>query len=327
MSETFDHEEIDKYLSGEMGSFERGLFEHKMAQDEVLRYEVEVRKMAISILEAERIKQLREYIRRNTPHKRQLGFWQQVTLYSSVACALVALVFWVMLQMSEPRGVMAYSDAPHKKAQGDSEKADPNRNAGQVIPAAPEVSDNPTNTLFTPEVKTADVPSEANSEDLNTSPAMGAEATAQESDDYAIKSDEMVLDTVYLTPVLQAAATEESENYKTPAVRAESKSAVPTVAARGKKALVTDSASGYNKSGAISLKVEFWNSPINYRGYRYNGIRLQLYGISDPAKIKFRVLGDELYMWNAGNVCKLVKEDRYNSYWPESDKALLKLFR
>lgn len=330
MSSNTEQEEMDKYLSGEMGAFEKGLFEHKLAQDENLRYELEVRRLAVSMIEMERRRQLKEYIRKNTPHKRQLSFWQQVTLYSSVACALVAFVFWVMLQIADPVGHMAYQQRENKPElqPARSNKTDANQEPSTSTP--PESAQADHLPLFPTEEKMDNIPFSENAEtenkdeDVATAPA----AEGASADDYAIKSDEMILDTSYLTPVFQLASMEETETTKMPAAKTDSRAAAPAATNKARKAITVDSANnGFTRYNAINIKVEFWNSPIHYKGYRFNGIKLQLYGIHDPGKIKFKMLDDELYMWNAGVVCKILREDRYNSYWPESDKSILKLFR
>lgn len=56
-----------------------------------------------------------------------------------------------------------------------------------------------------------------------------------------------------------------------------------------------------NNQSKKALKVEFWQSPLNFKGYKYTGNTLYLYGISQ-AGIKLYIYKDKTYMRNEGQV-------------------------
>ena len=41
-------------------------------------------------------------------------------------------------------------------------------------------------------------------------------------------------------------------------------------------------AAGLAEESTSSLNIEFWLSPVNYRGYKWNGSTILLYGIEEP---------------------------------------------
>ena len=45
-----------------------------------------------------------------------------------------------------------------------------------------------------------------------------------------------------------------------------------------------------------SISVEYWNSVVNYTGYKYTGQKVQLYGIDQKAALKFKELDNRLYL-------------------------------
>lgn len=56
-----------------------------------------------------------------------------------------------------------------------------------------------------------------------------------------------------------------------------------------------------NKQSKRSLNVEFWQSPLNFKGYKYIGNTLYLYG-TDQSDIKLYIYKDKTYMRNNGQV-------------------------
>ena len=322
-------DDIDKYLMGQMGVFEQGLFEHKLAQDDELKLELAIRKKAMEMIEWQRANQLKEYIKRNTPHKRVLTFWQQVAVYSSVACLLFFVLSWAMLTLYFPENNLAINQ--NKTTQENkTDITDSNGNNGYTAPEitndqivqSPNTPSQVQDSAATVESMNNEVKSDiASAQEQDVPPAA---ASSNASDEYVIKSDALVLDTVFYaasfilnTDRAIASRAPEAESKAKPIVKgnkttsvAEDTAAIPMV-----------------KNATLTLKVEFWQSPINYRGYKFNGMRVQLYGIQNPQKVKFKVINDELYMLNQGQVFHIIKEDRYNSYWPETDKAVLKMLK
>lgn len=59
--------------------------------------------------------------------------------------------------------------------------------------------------------------------------------------------------------------------------------------------LLTDEESAQSKK---TCRVEFWQSPINYKGYKFAGNKLTLFGIEDPTQTALIFLNNLLYLKN-----------------------------
>lgn len=81
--------------------------------------------------------------------------------------------------------------------------------------------------------------------------------------------------------------------------------------------------SGVREESKTAFKVEFWQSPINYKGYKLSHNKLVLYGINstDPFSI-FQVDGD-LYLKHINNVYKLHYSNDFTQFEKVNDLALI----
>ncbi len=61
-----------------------------------------------------------------------------------------------------------------------------------------------------------------------------------------------------------------------------------------------------------SISVEYWNSVVNYTGYKYTGQKVQLYGIDQKAALKFKELDNRLYLQIKGTQYFLEQNNKYN---------------
>jgi len=85
------------------------------------------------------------------------------------------------------------------------------------------------------------------------------------------------------------------------------------------------SQSKITKTVEFGVEVEFWRSPIHYKGYKYFRNNLQLYGVHKSDNIKFYSLDGDLYMLKGGNYYKFTEEDAFNAFRIVTDKEILKL--
>lgn len=68
------------------------------------------------------------------------------------------------------------------------------------------------------------------------------------------------------------------------------------------------------KSNANILKVEFWRSPINYRGYLLTDTKLVLYGIYIYEDVSLEIRNNKLYMLYQNNYYLLEKNDDFQPF-------------
>jgi hypothetical protein len=62
------------------------------------------------------------------------------------------------------------------------------------------------------------------------------------------------------------------------------------------------------------LNVEFWLSPVNYRGYKFGNNRLVLFGVEEPDQVRLYHFKDDLYMSLQGYYYKLTPISEFGSY-------------
>jgi hypothetical protein len=60
-----------------------------------------------------------------------------------------------------------------------------------------------------------------------------------------------------------------------------------------------------NNNRVQSMQIEFWRSPLNYKGYKLSKYNVILYGLTDTENLKIYTLNGILYMKNASAVYKL----------------------
>jgi len=334
MSEESAHmDDIDKFLMGQMGDFEQGLFEHRMAQDQDLKFEVEVRKKALEMIEFQRALALKDYIRKNTPHKRILTFWQQVAVYSSAACLIIFTISWAVLSIYFPNNDLT------NQISAVTEKKEINKDAldsGMDESTNLNELKNDNQPLTEPEIlnmtDSVSIGAIGQEEGLTTMPVPSQNEVDEDDvsgveDSYVIKSDILVQDTIFYAFNYSYNTVAADAKKPTAAPSANNLETYKTTKAKTVKEIEDTVTPGLIKNQSVNIRVEFWKSPINYKGYKYNGIKLMLYGMVSNPKMKFKILNDELYMLTGDQVFHIVKEDRFNSFWPETDKNLIKLIK
>ena len=76
----------------------------------------------------------------------------------------------------------------------------------------------------------------------------------------------------------------------------------------------------------ISYIVEYWKSPINYKGYKTNKNKIVLFGLPEAEKPKLYKLGDEIYLKNNDKSYKIKKSADYSAYEVVTDMSVLSKF-
>jgi hypothetical protein len=69
--------------------------------------------------------------------------------------------------------------------------------------------------------------------------------------------------------------------------------------------------------------VEFWSSPLNYRGYKMNRSKLVLYGFSDPEGVRLFKLDDEVYLHTGSAVYRLDFSNDFRPYERVTSEVIL----
>ena len=77
------------------------------------------------------------------------------------------------------------------------------------------------------------------------------------------------------------------------------------------------------KNIIASFKIEFWQSPINYKGYKMSKNKIVLFGIQPEENIKLYLLNENIFMKLNQNVFKMSYTDDFKQLEKESDAITL----
>lgn len=80
-------------------------------------------------------------------------------------------------------------------------------------------------------------------------------------------------------------------------------------------------------SGKQSMQIEFWKSPLNYKGYRLSKYNVILYGLTDTQNLKLFTLDDIFYMKHASVVYKLDYNTDFKPFERVLDEGVLNNFK
>jgi hypothetical protein len=75
-------------------------------------------------------------------------------------------------------------------------------------------------------------------------------------------------------------------------------------------------------AGKQMFNLEFWQSPLNYKGYRMSKYKIVLYGIPSSDGLKLYKLEDVIYMKLGSNVYKLDYESNFKQYDRITDEQI-----
>lgn len=73
----------------------------------------------------------------------------------------------------------------------------------------------------------------------------------------------------------------------------------------------------------ISYKIEYWKSPINYKGYKMTRNKLVLYGISSADPVSLYRLDDDIYLKHLTAIYRLVFTNDFRQFEKVSDPSVL----
>ena len=71
------------------------------------------------------------------------------------------------------------------------------------------------------------------------------------------------------------------------------------------------------------FNIEFWTSPLNYKGYKMGKYKLVLYGINATDDIKIYRLDDVIYLKNSAMVYQLDYVSDFKYYERITDETIL----
>ena len=77
------------------------------------------------------------------------------------------------------------------------------------------------------------------------------------------------------------------------------------------------------KNTIATFKVEFWQSPINYKGYKMTKNKIVLFGINPEENLKLFHMDDEIFMKHNQSYYKLYFTDDYKQFEKVTDTSVI----
>lgn len=81
--------------------------------------------------------------------------------------------------------------------------------------------------------------------------------------------------------------------------------------------------SGIREDVKTSVRVEFWRSPLNYKGYKMTRGKIVLYGISSADPVSVFKLEDDIYLKHLGIVYRLSFTNEFRQFEKVNDVSVL----
>jgi hypothetical protein len=82
--------------------------------------------------------------------------------------------------------------------------------------------------------------------------------------------------------------------------------------------------SNVRKVKGTSVKVEFWQSVVNFKGYKLNGNKLLLFDIKRDENVNLKFLDNQLYLKKNGYYYKLNGSETFETYKKETNIEIIK---
>jgi hypothetical protein len=348
---------IDAYLSGELQGRKLDEFKAELRTNEDLQESVTIQEKIISAVNAERDKELKEYLIGKTRKKvLQIAPIYRTWMLTAAAIALliVAAITLIPYINTTPEKNTTAIPLPQKKKTTDSKVYEP----------AP-LQETETTTVDTQTLAIAKVPDDTEPEDENvileiededefteplaeqnsgdmitsvtetdkTTDALKINTpviknippdqpiTIQKSTDIEVRGDELLASRRFTVPGIEP-------NFSIDATRLDERQ---KDSATGKKKDENKNISTERENvtdyAATSreVEVEYWKSVVNYKGYQYDGTKVKLYGIDTTKTLSFKELDSRLYLKSEGKQYYLEKNKKYNRLVEVTNPTLLKV--
>jgi hypothetical protein len=88
--------------------------------------------------------------------------------------------------------------------------------------------------------------------------------------------------------------------------------------------LLTDDKTSKTKRSDNSVTVEFWKSPINYKGYRFDSYKVVIFGLNDYDVTKFKYYNSILYLKSKNDYYEIEPSEKFRALSIVTNSELIK---
>lgn len=305
--ETNNFELLDAYLNGTLSHDEQEMVEMKLRTDDAFKADYEIHQLMVTAITENRKAELKTFISKNVKVKSN-PFFRSPTFYAAAAASVVLCVisYFVVYKKLAEQNTLAQKESTEVKQETPvstvpTDTAETKGSTASNVNSEPTVASNQNSNGTTQGIVALDDNKEqidnrtAESVDNNSNGTM-----ATNPDDIKVESDKMHLDTFLAIP--RKIYIAKPKQYQTNA------NDLYTVVTTGDR---------------LKLEVQFWQSPINYSGYKYAHGLLVIYGNFDPSLTSFQELKSIVYMKYKNDYYQIKANETYTSLYKETDAKVL----
>lgn len=324
-----DQEHIDLYIKGLLKGEVLQQFEAAMSEDPAFADYVNTQMAIVEGIKSVRHDQLKDYLKQEIEKEPVVKPIVSTRIYWAVAASLAFLaIFYFTLKNNLPDKTQPIVQNTEIPVNPDTASIANTQTEDQSLPPVPPpptveewVGSHPE---ITEEIESNDMDYLDDAETIPPNAEI-KEAAA----DVEVKQDRLWAARYYpikeqpLNTTKDKVVETESELKKTPtSTKTEKNIPVTTEESKNEVPEVADV-----EKAQTTVKVEFWQSIVNFKGYSYNGILLKLYGIESNAKVSLHAIKGKVYLqWN-DNFYYLSVTDKYREYEKVTDENILEILR
>lgn len=341
---------INDYLSGELQGTALDIFKSRLNTEKKLQKALKEQKAIIAAINESREQELRTIMRSS---KRQtkviaIGPYLKIVGIGAAAVALLVVVFFslkpLISNLKNDHNTAKETKDKHNRPIEDTaeDSADNITEDNALADAEKTTTDTQTLAINAPqpddilEIAELDIePIEADeaeeelSSDVETDNITEKKTAAtgyKDADVEVVRTDQLLIAKRFLISTLSPNFEEKEQK-----VNLEEITVTSNRAGKIKKDRATaDEASkpeAPNKSlpATRAIGVEYWSSVVNYKGYKYTGEKVQLYGVDQNTPLNFKELDNRLYVKINGTQYFLEKNNKYNRMVEVTNPTLLKV--
>ncbi len=303
---------FDRYLRHELNDAELSAFDEKLMNDDAFNAAFIAHKTLVMGIRDYGKTQLKEYLKTHAKHVPRKTFTITRYAYAMAAVLLVFFGVYAVINYYTPNAQkseistteISKKEVPEAEVQNEASAAEGLTESRKYMNVDPQKKEELPPALA--DLDDAAPLMEENMDRMKDEAATASDDYRKEKETYKILSDEKLSDTILLA--VNVTATEIATN------RAASKADKDN---EMKKSLPANTYGGYNnkvntidtvilknKTAEVSADkyvIEYWQSPINFKGYKMNGKTIQLFGLSGK-QLKVINYNSKIYLRNGSTL-------------------------
>jgi hypothetical protein len=307
---------IDRYLDGTLSGLELQRFMERLDSDEEFRAVVSMQNLLVEGIVISADKELHRELLQSLAYRKPRVPMGLKLIFTFFLVTILGLVLWNYIgpdSGTEKKHFLTFSWLPH---------LDDKKNNSKRMNAEADVEKDSKENVSKDKSKKANDVAEANPENTEADGLASEDSIPElfsqdDEKEVVVKKDQLLISQSIF---IQEDTVVKSKNGK--------------VKGKKKDSFSEEVANKLDPSAGLEFRnsdpqkpshliVEFWVSPINYRGYKMHRNKLILFGMEEPDAITLFRKDDRLYMRHLNDYYILEPNDDFSSYQPVKDKDFI----